>query len=92
MEFEWTIFPGFTTLQLVDEFQEFMTKMGHPSQFKGPIIFMSMFNDIIWGSEDNERECIANATLVTSFAKKISTRTLVILRTWIRKEVLFYLH
>ena len=51
---------------------------------------MSMFNDIMWGSEDIERECIANATLVTIFFKKISTRTLVIPRTWIRKEVVFY--
>ena len=25
---------------------------------------MSMFNDILWGSEDNEQECDANATLV----------------------------
>ena len=29
-----------------------------------------MFNDTIWGSEDNERECIANATFVPLFAKK----------------------
>ena len=41
-----------------------------PSQFQGRITFMSMFNDIIWGSSDNERECIANATLVTLFAKR----------------------
>ena len=53
MEFEWNIFPGFTTLQLVREVHEFMIKMGDPSQFKGRIIFMSMFNDIIWRSEDN---------------------------------------
>ena len=33
---------------------------------------MSMFNDIIWGSTDNERECIANATLVSIFAKRFS--------------------
>ena len=33
---------------------------------------MSMFNDIIWGSEDNERECNANATLVSVFAKRFS--------------------
>ena len=48
MEFECNIFPGFTTLQLISKVQEFMTKMGDPSQFKGRIIFMSMFNDIIW--------------------------------------------
>ena len=48
MEFEWNIFPGFTTLQLVQEVQQFMNKMGEPEQFQGRIIFMSMFNDIIW--------------------------------------------
>ena len=47
MEFEWNIFPRFTTLQLISKVQESMTKMGDPSQFKGRIIFMSMFNDII---------------------------------------------
>ena len=51
-----------------------MTKMGDPSQFKGRIIFMSMFNDILWGSEGNEQECIANATLVSVFAKRFSPR------------------
>ena len=70
MEFEWNIFTGFTTLQLINKVHEFMTKMGDPSKFKGRIIFMSMFNDIIWGSTDNERECIANATLVTLFEEK----------------------
>ena len=48
MEFEWNVFPGFTTLQLVQEVQQFMNKMNEPEQFKGRIIFMSMFNDIIW--------------------------------------------
>ena len=41
-----------------------------PEEFKGRIIFMSMFNDIMWRSEDNERECDANATLVSIFAKR----------------------
>ena len=49
-----------------------------------------MFNDIIWRTTDKEQECIAYATLVSLFAKKISSRTLVILRSWIRKEVVFY--
>ena len=31
---------------------------------------MSMFNDIMWGTTDNEQECIANATLVSLFAKR----------------------
>ena len=63
-------FPGFTTLQLVREGQEFMTKMGEPEQCQGRIIFMSMFNDIMWRFQDNERECKANATLVSIFAKR----------------------
>ena len=48
MEFECNIFPGSTTLELVREVQEFINKMGDPSQFLGRITFMSMFNDIIW--------------------------------------------
>ena len=47
MEFECNI-PGFTTVQLVQEVQQFMNKMGEPERFRGRIIFMSMFNDIIW--------------------------------------------
>ena len=46
------------------------SKMGDPSHFKGRLIFMSMFNDMMWGSEDNERECNANATLVSFFVKR----------------------
>ena len=74
MEFEWNIFQGFTTLQLISKVQEFMTQICDPSQFKGRIIFMSMFNDISWGSEGNERECSANATLVSIFAKRFPAR------------------
>ena len=63
-------FPGFNTLQLCNEIQEFMSKMRDPSEFKGRIIFMSMFNDILWGSEDKEQECNANADLVSIFARR----------------------
>ena len=48
MAFEWNIFQGFTTLQLVDKVQEFMNKMSEPERLQERIIFMSMFNDIIW--------------------------------------------
>ena len=63
------IFTGFTTLQFVDEVQKFMNKMSDPAQFQGRIIFMSMLNDVLKGTKDNEQECIANATLVSLFAK-----------------------
>ena len=48
MEFEWNIFQGFTTLQLVDKSPRGHEKMGDPAQFQGRIISMSMFNYIIW--------------------------------------------
>ena len=53
----------------VDEVQKFMNKMSDPEELQGRIIFMSMFNDIIWRIKDNEQECIANATSVSVFAK-----------------------
>ena len=31
---------------------------------------MSMFNDISWGSKDNERECESNTNLVSLYAKR----------------------
>ena len=70
MEFEWNIFPRFTTLQLCNKVHEFVSKMSDPSEFKGRIIFMSMFNDILWRSEDNERECNAHADFVSTYAKR----------------------
>ena len=41
-----------------------------PVNFTGRIIFMSMFNDISWGSRDNKVECESNATLVSLFARR----------------------
>ena len=55
MEFEWNIFPGFTTLQLCHKVQELLWRLSvTPEKFTGRIIFMSMFNDISWWSKDNK--------------------------------------
>ena len=71
MEFEWTIFPGFNTLQLSQGVQELLLRLNEtPENFTGRIIFMSMFNDISWGSKDNKIECESNAKLVSLFAKR----------------------
>ena len=49
MELEWIIFPGFTTLQILLEIQQFMEILGcEPENFQGRFIFMSMYNEIIW--------------------------------------------
>ena len=73
MEFEWNIFPGFTTLQFCYKVQEFLSILSvEPEDFKGRIIFVSMFNDISWGSKDNEHECELSANLVSIYEERFS--------------------
>ena len=70
-EFEWKMFPGFTTLQLCGKVNDLLSDLGQtPETFTGRILFMSMFNDISFGTKDNEEECLANAKVVSIFAKK----------------------
>ena len=71
MEFEWNIFQGFNTLQLSGEVKRFLLKLDEtPENFTGRIIFMTMFNDISCGSKDNAEECLANAKLVSLYARR----------------------
>ena len=68
-EFEWNIFPGFTTLQLFDKISDLLSSMGQtPESFTGRILFMSMFNDIFCDRYDNKDECLRNANIVKTFA------------------------
>ena len=70
-EFEWNIFPGFDTLKLCDKVKSLLSRIGEtPEIFTGRILFMSMFNDISSGTRDNEQECLANARLVSLYARK----------------------
>ena len=70
-EFEWNIFPGFDRLQLCGKVTDLLSTLGEaPETFTGRILFMSMFNDISCGTKDNERECLANAKVVSIYAKK----------------------
>ena len=74
MEFEWNIFPGFTTLQLCHKVQEFLSNVStEPEDFTARIISMSMFTDISWRSKENERECELSAQLVSMYARRFST-------------------
>ena len=71
MEFEWNIFTGFTTLQLCSKVTDLLSRLGEtPENFTGRILFMSMFKDISCGTKDNEAECLANAKLVSLYAKR----------------------
>ena len=61
MEFEWKIFPGLTTMGILNEIQLMMGKLQcEPENFTGSIIFMSMFNDIVWDTKGNDEICEKN--------------------------------
>ena len=64
-------FPGFSTLQLSDEVKHLLYRLGETLQnYTGRILFMSMFNDISCGTKDNEEECLANARVVSLYARR----------------------
>ena len=68
-EFEWNIFPGFTTLQLCDKISDLLSYLEQtPETFTGRILFLSMFNDIFCDRNDNKDECLKNADYVKTFA------------------------
>ena len=70
-EFEWNIFPGLTTLELYGKVTDLLSTLGEtPETFTGRILFVSMFNDISCDSKGNKEECLANAKVVSIFAKK----------------------
>ena len=70
-EFEWNIFPGFTTLQLCGKVTDLLSDLGQtPETFTGRILFMSMFNDISCDEKGNEEECVANAKVVSLYATR----------------------
>ena len=70
-EFEWNIFPGFTSVQLCEKISNLLSSLGQsPETFTGRILFVSMFNDISCDRYDNKDECLKNAEFVKTFAKK----------------------
>ena len=70
-EFEWNIFPGFTTLQLCDKINDLLSDLGQtPESFTGSFLFMSMFKDISCDRKDNKDECLANAGVVKVLARR----------------------
>ena len=62
IELEWNIFPGFSSLAILQEIQKDLARKNiQPEEFKDRIIFMSMFNDIDWSQRKNNENCISNA-------------------------------
>ena len=78
-EFDWNIFPGFTTLQLCGKINGPLSDLGEiPETFKGRILFMSMFNDISCDRKGNKEECLAKCQSRQSTCKEIWYWTMVI--------------
>ena len=70
-EFEWKIFPEFTTSGILEEIQKFIKVIQcEPEHFNGRIIFLSMFDDIMWRENDNTEECNHNAIEVGKYARR----------------------
>ena len=73
IEFEWKIFPGFTTWTLLREIQKDLAReKTEPDNFKHRIIFMSMLNDIEW--KKNDDNCISNAEQVKNYSNRFLPR------------------
>ena len=71
IEFEWKIFPGFTSWQILQEIQRDLARKNiQPKEFKDRIVFLSMFNDIGWKKSDDN--CTSNVEKVKNYAMKFS--------------------
>ena len=92
-EFEWKIFPGITTLGLLEKIQSLMRDLQcEPEHFKDRIIFMSMYNDIAWGEKRKQRKMRLQFTDSCELCSQIPSRSLVFLGAWIRRKAVRNLH
>ena len=92
-EFEWEIFPGITTLALLEKIQSLMRDLQcDPEQFNDRIIFMSMYSDIAWGEKGNTERVWIQFKNICELCSQIPSRSLVFLGAWIRKEMVRNLH
>ena len=65
------IFPRIQYVAAQRKIKSLLYRLGEPPEnFTGIILFMSMFNDISCGTRDNEQECLANARLVSLYARR----------------------
>ena len=70
-EFEWKIFAGLTTLGLLEKIQNLMKDPQCESeQVNDRIIFMSMYNDIVWREEGNTEKCVTNSITLAKYARR----------------------
>ena len=91
-EFEWKIFPGITTLGLLEKIQSLMRDIqSEPEHFKDRIIFMSMLQQRRM-ERKKQRKMWIQFTDVCEMCSQIPSQSLVFLGAWIRKEMVRNLH
>ena len=84
MEFEWENFTGFTTLGILNEIQKMMADLKcEPEQVQGRIIFMSMFNDIVWREKRKWKQLYSEFYECCNTCQKVFIRMQVISGTWL---------
>ena len=67
IEFEWHIFPGFTTLQILQQIENDLQCQNVDSeQFPDRTKFMPMYNDIEWEKRNMVETCISNPGVLSS--------------------------
>ena len=79
--FEWNIFQGRTSLQILQKIQEDLQDRNIDSEkIEHRIIFMSIVNDMEWTKRGNSERGISNSDNVKNYAKKFSQRHWTFLR------------
>ena len=86
IEFEWNVFPGLTSLEILQKIQEdLQDRKIEPEDFEDRI--MSMLNDIEWTKRGKFRECYFKFRTSQELREEMLARTLDIPRSWRRKEM-----
>ena len=71
IEFEWNIFPRFTSIEILRHLQKDLdARQINPDHCEGRILFMSMFNDIDWTKNVKSDACMSNVREVSGYAKE----------------------
>ena len=71
IEFEWNIFPGFTSIEILRHIhKDLNARHINPAQLERRILFMSMLNDIDGTKKGNFDVCVSNVREVSDYAKE----------------------
>ena len=87
MEFEWNIFPGFTTLQLCHKVQELLSRLSVTPENFTRRIFSCRCSTTSYGDlKTTKKNASQMLNSFLSVQKEIWSKTMVISRTWIREK------